>query len=314
VPDFAAAVQRREPILTDGGIETQVMFETDYAMDPDVQVAAMVGDPRGDHILRGIYGSYIAAARTHSLPIVIGTPTFRASENFTRRAGLGDDAVERLNRDAAAMHRSIRNESGHDPVFVAGVIGPSGDAYAPADASDAEDAAAYHGPQARALAGGGVDLLFGATFPAVDEAVGACRAMAETGLPYVISWILDPDGDVLDGTSLAEAIRRVDSSVDPAPVIHSISCVHPSVAARAVTRLRGDAPAAATRLGELKANGSPLPTEELIKLDHLEGDPPEVFADEMAALLDPDGLHVLGGCCGTSEAHMRALAARLART
>jgi methionine synthase I (cobalamin-dependent) len=32
----------------------------------------------------------------------------------------------------------------------------------------------------------------------------------------------------------------------------------------------------------------------------------------MAALLDPDGLHVLGGCCGTTDAHMRALAARLA--
>ncbi len=54
-----------------------------------------------------------------------------------------------------------------------------------------------------------------------------------------------------------------------------------------------------------------LPTDQLIQLDHPEADEPETFAAEMAALLDPGGLHVLGGCCGTTDAHMRALAACL---
>jgi len=312
MPDFAAAVARREPILTDGGIETHVMFDTDFEMDPHVQVAAMVGDEVGEPILREIYADYVAAGKDRGLPVVIGTPTFRASENFTPLAGLEDGAVERLNRAAAAMHREIRHAGGWPETYIAGVIGPSGDAYTPGEAASAEAAAGYHRRQAVALAGAGVDFLFAATFPAVEEALGACEAMAATGLPYVISFVLDGDGNVLDGTPLGAAIALIDLQTDPNPLLHSISCVHPSVAARAVAAVRADAPGVYERLGELKANGSPLPTEELVKLDHVEGDAPDDFAAEMAALLDEGGLHVLGGCCGTTDAHMRALATRLA--
>lgn len=312
VPDFAAAVAERTPILTDGGIETTVMFETDFEMDPDVQVAAMVADEVGAPILREIYSEYVEVGREAGLPVVIGTPTFRASENFTRRAGLGEDAVKELNQEAARMHLEIRESSGHvDATYIAGVLGPSGDAYTPGDNGDAEEAAAYHRRQATVLAEACVDFLFAATFPAVAESLGACRAMAETGLPYVISYVLDGEGKVLDGTPLADAIRRIDAAVDPEPTLHSISCVHPSVAARAVAAMPADEPDPRRRLGELKANGSPMSTEELVQLDHAESDEPEVWADEMIKLLDPAGVHVLGGCCGTTDAHMRALARRL---
>jgi homocysteine S-methyltransferase len=313
VPDFAAAVARHEPILTDGGIETRVMFETGYEMDPHVQVAAMVDDDEGRGILESVYRGYVAAAKERGLPVVIGTPTFRASANFVRAAGRDDGDVERLNRDAAELLWAIRESCRHEAVFIAGVIGPSGDAYTPDDASDADAATEYHRRQAAELAISGVDFLFAATFPAVAEGVGAAGAMADANLPYVISWVLDGEGAVLDGTPLADAIRRVDA-VAPPPLMHSISCVHPTVAAAAVERLRADAPELVERLGELKANGSPLPTAELIELDHPEADDPEKFAADMAALLDPNGLHVLGGCCGTTDAHMRALAARLSLT
>lgn len=312
MPDFAAAVRRREPILTDGGVETRVMFETGYEMDPHVQVAAMVADRgRGRGILEDIYAGYIDAAKGAGLPVIIGTPTFRASAGFVRAAGRDDGDVERLNRDAAELHWAIREAVGHEPVFIAGVLGPGGDAYRPADARAAGAAEAYHRRQASELAECGVDLLFAATFPAVEEGLGACRAMSRTALPYVVSWVLDGEGRVLDGSPIAEAIRRCDEAADPPPLIHSISCVHPTVAARAIEGLRGEAPDLVPRVGELKANGSPLPTDQLIQLDHPEADDPETFAAEMAALLDPDGLHVLGGCCGTTDAHMRALAARL---
>jgi S-methylmethionine-dependent homocysteine/selenocysteine methylase len=136
--------------------------------------------------------------------------------------------------------------------------------------------------------------------------------MAATGLPYVISYVLDGGGAVLDGTPIARAVERIDGAVDPAPLYHSISCVHPSVAQLAIAVLRRDAPEAVSRVRELKANGSPLPTTELVKLDRPESDPPGAFGGEMWSLYDPDGLCVLGGCCGTTDAHMRALAERMA--
>ncbi len=307
--DFTDLLASGGPILTDGGIETHVMFETGYAMDPDLQVAAMLGDPAGREILRSIYSGYVEAARERDLPVVIGTPTFRASSNFAARSGVGAAELAAINADAVAFHRGIRDESGHAPVFIAGVLGPSGDAYLPGEASSADAAAAYHLPQAEALAGAGADFLFAATFPAVDEAAGAGRAMAATGLPCVLSFVLGPEGDVLDGTRLAAAIERLDADLPEPPVIYSISCVHPSVAARAVERTRAAGDEALARLGELKANGSPLPTERLVELGHAESDPPTILAEEIWSLYEPEGLRVLGGCCGTTDAHMRALAA-----
>jgi homocysteine S-methyltransferase len=63
-----------------------------------------------------------------------------------------------------------------------------------------------------------VDFLYAPTFPAVEEALGAAIAMGETGLPYVISFVLERDGRVLDGTPLHTAIERIDATAAPAPL------------------------------------------------------------------------------------------------
>jgi S-methylmethionine-dependent homocysteine/selenocysteine methylase len=88
--EFEAAVRDGASILTDGGIEARIVFETEVAMDPHVGVAALVGEPKGGPVLRGVYESYVEAAKLHGLPVIIGTPTFRASPNFVRQAGLGE--------------------------------------------------------------------------------------------------------------------------------------------------------------------------------------------------------------------------------
>jgi homocysteine S-methyltransferase len=157
-----------------------------------------------------------------------------------------------------------------------------------------------------------VDFLYAPTFPAVEEALGAAMAMGATGLSYVVNFVLERDGRVLDGTSLHTAIERIDATTSPAPLFYSISCVHPSVVA---TALRGEtafSDLVARRLNEFKANASPLSTEELVRLDHPEGDDPDHFATEMWALHQDFGLRVLGGCCGTDDRHIRALAVLMA--
>lgn len=288
-------------VLTDGGIETRIVFETDLELAPHVEAAGLVGEPA----LKAIYVSYVEAARANDLPVVIGTPTFRAGARHADAAGR--DVVE-LNAAAVRLHRTIRDEAGDGPpILVAGVLGPYGDAYTPSDGLPAAEAERYHAIQAAALAEAGADLLFAPTFPAVDEALGAVRAMAATGLPAVISYVLDRDGHVLDGTPLADAVARIDAEADPRPVFHSLSCIHPTIAARALACVP------AGRVLECKANGSSLSPAELVALDHLESDAPAVFAQEMWRLHADHGLRVLGGCCGTDDRHMRALGALMAR-
>lgn len=310
---FEDMVREAPLILTDGGIETRIMFETEIPLPPHVQVAALVTDPVGGPALRGIYESYVEAARSYVLPVIIGTPTFRASLNFVRQAGLGDEeAVRRLNADAVAMHREIRDRSDHQPIYIAGVIGPSGDAYRPEESLPIEEAREYHRIQAEALAHSGVDFLYAPTFPAVEEALGAAMAMGETGLPYVVSFVLERDGRVLDVTPLHAAIERIDGAALPAPLFYSISCVHPSIAAHALRDEAASSDLVTRRLFEFKANASPLSPEELVRLDHPEGDDPDLFAAEMWSLHEDFGLRILGGCCGTDDRHIRALAARMA--
>ena len=65
------------------------------------------------------------------------------------------------------------------------------------------------------------------------------------------------------------------------------------------------------RVKEVKANGSALSPADLVALDHPEADPPEVFARMMADLRERYAVPVVGGCCGTTDAHLRALAGLL---
>ena len=168
--EFETTVREGAVILTDGGIETRVMFEIDILLPPYVQVTALVTDPTGGPVLRRIYESYVEAARSAGLPVILGTPTFRASFNLVRQAGLGEDETVRLlNADAVAMHREIRDSSNYGPVYIAGVIGPSEDAYLPEEALPARRAHEYHGLQAETLARSGVDFLYASTFPKVEE-------------------------------------------------------------------------------------------------------------------------------------------------
>lgn len=304
---FAETVRSGRLFLTDGGIETRFMFGAfrGVELDPLLGAVPLLDDPNGRDALRSVYAGYLDAIRPSSAAAIIGTPTFRTSSRWVRDAGRDDAEVERLNRAAVDAHRELRTEAGDEDVYIAGVIGPAGDAYTPADALTTHDAERYHTRQASALAEAGVDFLFAPTFPAVEEAMGASNAMAATGLPYVISYVLGRDGRVLDGTTLEDAIAAIDSGTTRAPLHHSLSCIHPAVATEAVAGL---GPVALRRLLECKCNGSALPTSELVQLDHVESDPPAEFAAEMWRLRADFGLQILGGCCGTDDRHIAALA------
>lgn len=301
------------PILADAAIETRIMFESKVRLDPNLQVAALLERPRGRAALRDIYSTYLDVAWAHGLPMVMGTPTFRASRRYAERGrrGSGAETVHRLNVAAVAFLNEIRDAGEHEPVFIAGVIGPYGDAYDPTDCLNHLDGADYHLEQARVFAEAGVDLLFAPTFPSIEEAHGVALAMSATELPYAIGFVLDDGGRLLDGTYLHDAIERIDDAIIPAPMYYAISCVHPSVARTALENLAVTSPRALGRIRELKANGSRLAPDELVALDHADSEDPDVFGEAMSQLGIDFGLQILGGCCGTDATHLAALARRL---
>jgi homocysteine S-methyltransferase len=311
---YLAILERSEFLLTDGATGTCLEQETAVRLDPVIGPTALVDDNRGRAALEALYLRYLDVGRRHGLPMQVGTPTFRACPERLRRAGYyGPNDVRRVNGDCFRLLARVREGLGDygEKVYIAGVIGPKGDCYKPEEAPGTDVAADYHRAQAEALAEAGVDLLVAATLPAAQETLGVARAMAGTGLPYVISAVIRGSGSLLDGTPLAEVIERIDGSASPRPAYYAVNCVHPSVlreALRSDERLRR---LAGVRLLDFKANASRRPPEELEGLDHLEAESPERLADEVVALRDVYGLKVLAGCCGTDDRYIAALADRL---
>ncbi len=136
--------------------------------------------------------------------------------------------------------------------------------------------------------------------------------MAATGRPYMLGPVIDAEARLLDGTPLAELIAEIDGAVHPAPLRYLIACVHPTRLGTAFVHDAAALAAVAPRIAGLKANASTLPPEELDRLDHLDEGSAAAFADGMMALRRAHGFAILGGCCGTSDRHIRALAAKLA--
>jgi homocysteine S-methyltransferase len=311
---YLDAPERSGFLLTDGAIGTCLEHDHSIRLDPEIGPTRLVDDDRGRVALAALYRRYLEVGRRHGVPMQVGTPTFRASPERLHRAGYSDRSdVRRINGDCFRLLARLREGLGDygEKVFIAGVIGPKGDCYKPEEAPGTDVAADYHRAQAEALAEAGVDLLVAATLPAAPEALGVARAMAGTGLPYAVSVVIRGSGSLLDGTPLAEVIERIDGSAWPRPAYYAVNCVHPSVlreALRSDGRLRR---LAGMRLLDFKANASRRPPEELEGLDHLEAEDPKRLADEIVALRDEFGLNVLGGCCGTDDRHIAALAERL---
>jgi homocysteine S-methyltransferase len=250
------------------------------------------------------------SARAAGLPIMMFTDTWRCSQKrveASRFRGLP------VNEDNARFLIDLRRTcAGESPIFVGGLIGPSGDAYKPADSLPRKAAQEFHRPQIEALASNGVDFLFLATAPSVDEALGVADAMAETGLPYSISFVIRRTGVVLDGTPLGQAIERIDAEAPRPPAGFAVNCVHARVLETALESVAATHPNAVGRLLTFQANTGDLEVEELDGAENLVGESPPAFVEGLERLRRRFGLRVLGGCCGADSRHIELLSRRLA--
>ncbi len=297
--------------LADGGLETRLIYEAGLVL-PEFAAFLTLFRPGERAILADIYRSYLAIAARSGLPMQVGAPTWRAHRDCLARQGFaapGD--VARVNSEAVRFLTDLRQEADlAERVLVAGVIGPRGDGYDPTHAPDRDSAHAYHQEQADILAAAGVDLLYGPTFASAAELDGVARAMAATGLPYVLAPVIDPQGRLLDGSPFIDTIARIDAEVVPPPTHYMVGCTHTS-RFRAAEETAAPPGALGPRVLGLKANASSLPPEQLVALKQLDDGNPAAFGREMVALKRDFRLRVLGGCCGTDDRHIAALADHL---
>jgi homocysteine S-methyltransferase len=305
---FVAALDSRQLVLTEGALVERLRRDPRIQLDPHVANASLLYSEAGASALSELWRGYLDVARGCDRAMIVCTPTWRANPERLARARL--PPVQRVSADAAALLLLVRARCGAfaERVFVGGLIGCRGDAYLPREALDEESAERFHAPQAEALASAGVDVLLAATLPAFTEAAGMARALAATGRPYLVSFVLRPAGTLLDGTPLAEAIARIDDAVAPAPTGYLAGCTHPATFRRAMEVARSARRSVQDRVIGVQGNASRKSPEELEGSAQLEGDDPETFAEEMRVARERFRTRILGGCCGTDERHIAAVA------
>ena len=310
---FPETIRSHGTLLTEGAVIEPLRRASSVELDPHILHAAFVFDPDRRAALSNLHRSYIDIAVAYDLPIVVCTPTWRASPERVRRAT--NRSCREINEEAARYLLEVRSEYGSfaQKVSIGGLLGCAGDAYDPTASLSPAESAAFHEEQASVLADAGVDFLLAATLPAAAEAHGMAVAMGKQSLPYVLSFVLRPDGTLLDGTPLHEVIARIDAEVSPRPFCYWANCVHPSVFTKAMqNESRSSVPVTKRMIG-LQANTSALPPESLEGSAAIRTEEPSAFASSMLHVKEVFGTKVLGGCCGTEPSHIRHLAERIRR-
>jgi homocysteine S-methyltransferase len=284
--------------VTDGGLETDLIFH--HGVDlPSFAAFPLLDDAYGRELLTDYYAAYAEIARSAGVGLALEAPTWRANPDWGATVGYDAAALDRINRAAIIFLGELRQRFGVADTWVGGSIGPRGDGYRPGAAVDPDEAAAYHRPQLDAFAEAGADVATAYTLTDPGEAIGIVRAARGAGVPIGISFTVETDGRLPDGTSLRDAIATVDEAA--APDHFGVNCAHPTHIAAGLT-------GSLDRVVVLRANASRRSHAELDEAADLDdGDPAELAESQQPVAAYLPNLTVIGGCCGTDARHVAAL-------
>lgn len=196
-------------------------------------------------------------------------------------------------------------------MYAGGLMGCKGDAYGATDVLSVSQAKEFHSWQAELFKQAGADFLFAGIMPALPEAIGMAQAMDETGLPYIISFMIHKNGRLIDGTTIHDAIKEIDRETKRKPLCYMVNCVHPLVLKEALAHSFNNTQFVKERLRGLQANASPLSPEELDGCADLKTSGSVELAENMMELKDCISMKIFGGCCGTVKEHMQEIAKRI---
>jgi 5-methyltetrahydrofolate--homocysteine methyltransferase len=209
------------------------------------------------------------------------------------------DRVGEINRLAARHARSVADTAGR-PVVVAGSVGPTGDLFEPLGVLTEDMAIAVFEEQIRGLKEGGADVAWIETMSSLEEIRAAAIAAARAGLPYTFTASFDTAGRTMMGVTPA-ALVEFAQSLDPPPLAIGANCG--VGASDLVMSVLGMAAASAGIPLIAKANAG-IP--QFIGAEvHYSGTPD--LMSHYAHLASNAGARIIGGCCGSTYAHVSAM-------
>ncbi len=249
-------------------------------------------------IVEGIHRDYLSSGAE-----LVETNTFGANAVRLARHGLSDRA-RLIARQGVKVARSAREIVGSTG-FVGGSMGPLGRHLAPFGPVQVAEAEAAFRAQAEGLLEGGVDVFVLETFQDLNEILVAMRMVREvtTDLPILAMMTFGQDGRTRYGHTpqlVARALRQAGADVV------GVNC---GGGPQPALEVREDLVGAAEGMPVAVMPNAGLP--QFVEGRYVYLSSPDYFA-EFAARAVALGANIVGGCCGTTPAHVRAMRERLA--
>lgn len=280
-------------VLLDGGLATELARAGLPVRHPWWTTRALLTDANRT-VLRGVHEQYLRAGAR-----VITAATFRCNERALRANGLDAAGLGWMVHAAVGVAQAARRSAAAPDALIGASMAPVEDCYRPDLVPPDDDLRREHLWLATELARARVDLVLVETVNTLREARIALEAVRSVGARAWVSFVCGDGGTLLSGEDLGRAARVVDEEGAEAVLVN---CTPFSETERCLEALRdncagaiGVYPNLEQRVGA-QADG-PLPTAV---------DPAE-FADAMSRWRADYRVDVLGGCCGSTPAHIEAL-------
>jgi methionine synthase / methylenetetrahydrofolate reductase (NADH) len=242
------------------------------------------------HLVKEVHMGYVKAGAE-----LLETNTFGANRFRLAKFDLADK-VREINLAGARLAR----ESAGEDLYVGGSVGPLGLRLEPLGPTSLDEARSAFREQVNALAEGGVDLIIIETMMDLEEAHQALLAVREaTSLPVVVQMTVQEDGNTPSGASPEDFARRLD---DWGADVIGINCgTGPATVLETLERM------AAVTTKKLSAQpNAGLPHSIDGRTHYLCS--PEYMAERASRFIQA-GARIVGGCCGTTPEHIKAIKA-----
>jgi S-methylmethionine-dependent homocysteine/selenocysteine methylase len=290
--DFLTRLKQPEPLLLDGATGTELTRRGVDTGLPLWSANALLSDI-GMRVLQQIHADYLAAGAE-----IITANTFRTHVRALAPNGNSQGALELTQRAVEIARAAIAETPGEKSRFVAGSISTLEDCYRPDLVPPEDECRAEHSERVHHLVTCGVDLLLLETFNTIREAVVAAKLATISGTPVIVSFVPDREGHILSGETLTEAAHQL---LPLGVVALGVNC--------------GSTPNLAAPLDELRAACGPdFPLiaygnigypDEQVGWVNTDSEDPHVYCQHASHW----PVHIVGGCCGTTPAHIAELKA-----
>jgi S-methylmethionine-dependent homocysteine/selenocysteine methylase len=291
---FLSFLSQSHKLILDGATGTELNRRGVDTGLPLWSANALMND-RDSSILQQIHEDYLRAGAD-----IITTNTFRTHHRALAPSGMADRSLELTRRAVEIARKAIANVPSEKPQFIAGSISTLEDCYRPDLVPPENELLDEHSERINHLVECGVDLILIETINTIREAVIVARLAVITGTPVIVSFVYDREGKIFSGETLTKAASLL------LPL--GISAIGVNC---------GPTPNLLKPLKELQiACGSDFPliaygnigyADEKFGWVNTDSENPEVYCGHASHW----PARIIGGCCGTTPAHILELRSRL---